>query len=1361
MSSFTPLKRALCSALLLAVSLVTWQGCGLVTPEQKTPIPDIQKQNKAFFVKQAKRKFVVNKVTGQELSIDAAKGMRLVEYNPTGTLAVTEAVENQGEWHETEKTVQVSRDFQCAWAPVSASGFLSRWYTLHAAPITDHCNVQFKIEENALVGKRVSSTESPRDWETVVTIPISTHYTLEKRRDSEGRYTSDWHENTSEHHWSQRPSMKLNLKDIGIHAWAYDLLDGFGSQAISVEDVEWEEREGKNFLGFTVVVSSPFWGTHLQAKYRFNFLEYEHKTPEKFKPTPFHPDNDNKYFSALHLMGKKFDGVTPGYVAGHWDVSGGDNSVEFCLYGWPEKYVDIAVDVLDEWNDVFERIGRSRPFYLNLDRKLRYPIDLRCPSFVWVQDKRKLGSGVLGIGQNNADVRNGETLWGQVVMYGGLMERYLQYYAPSDFAPSRFGGKRSAGFVQNTGTDPFRFGSRAPFPLGENYIAQVASQHSLVNAKMAIVELELTPDHRIGLEFVENMLAGATGIAAQTDFASQLFDSRFENLESMSEEERASISVDMRAALNDQTARASLIEDLRQSLFDSNSRYEQLRNFAAFKNFVSPVEMEDIISSQASRWQADMGATASAASSEMERFFDERSFQNLLLDEYGDLVSFVDPELKEPKQGNLMDLPEEARAAYLQSLAEQELKARKNSSSYDHDFSFADIMPDVHSIESSIWDRKSPEQRLRSMIKAVFMHEVGHFMGLGHNFEENILPKQGTIPKKHYDRLKAYADKYNSAYSTVMGYSNGRMYVSMNEDEILPGPQDELAVRYLYNREYPLWDGKTEDFTEYREVQSDGVIPSYDFDNSELVTTYFPNCNDFEAILSVSPYCRRFARGYDAKTVVDAYFESFNQNWIAKINNYGGVSRTDAWGVQRYLWARSFEVFNNVRQFYDYMRVEYADEIDRLKNDKGLMEAFHSSCRGMVKEGYEVNEQLRRIFEDNPEFAELCRVNGYAIQEMTKFLEERGPDFPVIDHEDASIPVAIWGGDARPNFARWNGTWKKAGLLPTKLNALITLNTPYPFVYWAWRWMWRIPKYGGFGKDYSFLYSTLYPAEYTEAISSNVRENILIKSKGQESNRIQRSVLAMGNYLWWQKFNNERQRGVDSDYLRAIEDQTKFNLNWRTMGYVVLIFKGKKKTGAGALPNRIKSFQASVYDFGTREFFKLGDAFVLPNSKMIVNSSDEKSLIYPITKMQFYSDTNAYAYGVRVTFDEDDESSLWTRSTKEALRSKYKDVLSSCVKGNEKNGVSNGIAEYFNPGNKDFKGFVAKPTIAISNGRFKEFKESVQSSFDDYLNWEKFEDNKPSLEPCEEAIDGLGTVVMGALAVQGWILPETLYYIEY
>ena len=147
----SPFSRVFGPGLPIIICAWLLSACSLTTPVQHTPTPTSdQKTNKDFF-----RTIVDGK--------------------------------------------SVPRDFQCAWAPVSQTGWASDWYLNHGVVSTTHCNVQFDIDSSKshIYGKLVDPTMDQSEWKTILKIAVAKHYTYRKKKDKQGRDTNDWEENTT------------------------------------------------------------------------------------------------------------------------------------------------------------------------------------------------------------------------------------------------------------------------------------------------------------------------------------------------------------------------------------------------------------------------------------------------------------------------------------------------------------------------------------------------------------------------------------------------------------------------------------------------------------------------------------------------------------------------------------------------------------------------------------------------------------------------------------------------------------------------------------------------------------------------------------------------------------------------------------------------------------------------------------------------------------------------------------------------------------------------------------------------------------------------------------------------------------
>ena len=170
------------------------------------------------------------------------------------------------------------------------------------------------------------------------------------------------------------------------------------------------------------------------------------------------------------------------------------------------------------------------------------------------------------------------------------------------------------------------------------------------------------------------------------------------------------------------------------------------------------------------------------------------------------------------------------------------------------------------------------------------LHEWGHVLGMGHQFQGNILPERGTVPEEFYQTIKEQA-KQGKYYSSIMDYQSGRTEVDLKEEDIVLGKQDEFVMEFLYNQRVPTYEPGESDFVMVN-LPIDGTIAKTlpDKDGNFRQVRYMPQCSDVEAWLAVDPYCRRWDRGYDAHNIVEENFAQFKDSFIKRMNSFTQAS---------------------------------------------------------------------------------------------------------------------------------------------------------------------------------------------------------------------------------------------------------------------------------------------------------------------------------------------------------------------------------------------------------------------------------------------------------------------------------------
>jgi len=1225
-------KNPWLQGLLMVAIVMGLQGCSYRTPATKTPAttPDVNPQaasqtvDKSFFFK-------------------------------------------------TENGKQVPKSFVCGWASLTEAG-VWRATHLNSVNMTDHCNLQFEINENFLVGRQISPSflNEPHRWKQMVVIPIVSHFYFERAKDAYGRDTNEYIENSARSDWRARPKMKLDLSRMQV-------LAGYGPGGMSatgVSDIEWDFEKG--FLGFNANLVRPGSGDPMdsmavaesvQTRVRFNFLAFEHNS--KFEPTPY-SDKNARFFNALHILGRNVEGVTPILYAARWDTT---KVHDLYMYGFPKKYEPIAEESVKLWNDAFEKIGQGRPFRVN-KKPMKYPFDLRYPMMVWVEDKEISERSPLGIAMNQADVRNGEMLWGGVVMWGGAIESYAQSYQPSATASES---------------------------------AKAAAHNPLIVKTLPLGTGSFSPDSSLPLPPGLQKLDLAQGLSD----LKQKIDSQRKEAAQRIRERLSQLSAENQKDNRNSAARTALIEQLRA--------------------------IEDGTSSRSANEVANQAVSLSQdLQIQVQRFFSRISV--------ADLFGFLKPSKDAQESYFGTDIkagtPDEFRRGLLQKYLNQQ---RRNRFVADTERTFAHVAAGWAQAVKAKGSTADVNETIRNIVKELILHELGHFVGLGHQFKENVMPEKGSVPAKYFDALEKKAKEDMSNYTSVMGYKHPSTEVHMHYDEISFGPQDLLTLRYLYNREFPIYNGRDEDFTfvKLKEFAPSGEIPRMIDSKPGYRTAFFPACNDFDASLALDPYCNRFDRGYDAETIVRSYIENLNANLISMIYAFSDSRGGNTEWREMSLAFKAYDTLGRVRLFYDYMRQKYQDEIAMIARRPADLYEFSRACSGEITS----NSVLNEVFKNRPGFKELCRVNRMALREISKFLVNPGPDFSEMDYDNRYFSASQFGDetDVSPDRSRAFGTHRAVGIKHLKFAALNALTTPSPYAILG-GWLFPIPRYSDPEAKYS--YSTLYPLEFTQAMAATVDKNLKFATQNETDQTIMgRAVLAMGYFLQQMLESNDAQR-FNQEYIQSIRMQTQYNFRM-----VAAIFtKVKRDTD----PNRATKFTVSLYDFRTNKSVSAPEGYVLPGGRVLIRGP-ERTFVYPVSQLQFLDDDNAYALAYALDYEQKHDDVLAAHSVKATFEKLHKSALDACIVGQ-----SNGLATFFNSQEdpKNFLGFEIIPGIAYDKEKQIRFLESVRKNFEAFNRLRGPKNAKATPEEvCQESLKGLGLLVSSAAVINGFWLPEAFDYL--
>ena len=833
-----------------------------------------------------------------------------------GTMSLRKQVIGYKINQKTNTVKNTRKTWLCGWAPVTQSGGWQGAYGLSATPYRSrHCNMEFRISRDGKnLEARTINLNFPNDyerWSLLFTIPIKQHFFYEKDVDSRGRELNKYKKVTDRKNWQLAPIMDLDLKGITFHdhrrqphgRWSGSSL----SQVTDVFDIEISKENNQQFIAFNGTLVHSRYGSKIQHVFRFNFLEI--KENPNFTKTPYNP-RTAKHMNILHILGYQPNGLDEINYAAHWDIS---KPVEFCLNGFPDDYRNyrkIGEDVIEEINKAMVKIGaikKGQKAFVVSKKQPKYHFDLRCPSITWIDDAILSLRAPLGIGLVNTNIKTGEILWGGAVIWGGLIDRIVNKYSESV----------TDALIRNT---------------HEMMISSESSKHN--NPYFEDIQGHLD------IKAMPHRLKKLDDLVNQDNSHIDISD-----MVSLFQSERDKIKLAI--AIND------IKENYPYTDEDLENKKEELdQTISNFKRLLlDDLSMSQFNGNGLMKFSVDDKDLVYDNTYQLESA--EDYIQDILAGTgLGAPVDYLEEEKQKRKmfQSKAMSL-EKVQEMVKEQLSQQDVP-------FDADNRIENYYGEISAIIGGNSDKNEDgmgeTERLKatqSFIKNVTLHELGHVIGLGHQFEANHMPQKGMVPPPIYNELAAEVPNFHN-YSSIMDYMNGRTKISLPYEKVKMQIQDELTLTYLYKQEYSSYRAGDESFTFFK-VPANGIIPNETMKDGKVYKTrYMPQCSDLDAWLATNPYCRRWDRGHDAPTMVEENLKRYLDSFIKKMNSFTEASGGWPQWAQYRLWRRTYNLMNYNRTFYDNMRYQlanpnnkvYRSVFDKLKKDEKALLSFTKAC---------------------------------------------------------------------------------------------------------------------------------------------------------------------------------------------------------------------------------------------------------------------------------------------------------------------------------------------------------------------------------------------------------------------------------
>ena len=254
----------------------------------------------------------------------------------------------------------------------------------------------------------------------------------------------------------------------------------------------------------------------------------------------------------------------------------------------------------------------------------------------------------------------------------------------------------------------------------------------------------------------------------------------------------------------------------------------------------------------------------------------------------------------------------------------------------------------THNINELEIINKCADILLKDSVLSTLVHEIGHNVGLRHNF-------MASTDSENY--LTDSEGRVLSKTSSSMDYQIGHI-----DETKAPAPYDTAALRFGYGNKILLENGKVKNIDITKSIKEQ-------MKNSEIKIKNYKFCTD-QDVQRVTPLCQRWDHGSNPLEIAKTIINNFKSNYTLYGHRYDRATGSDSFRFSYYHLIRTFLPLKSIYDQWRFYLREFVGEKDQYLhryNEKDFYNVDNGILLKMSKDSGKYGQHYKEYYEASKE----------------------------------------------------------------------------------------------------------------------------------------------------------------------------------------------------------------------------------------------------------------------------------------------------------------------------------------------------------------------------------------------------------